>query len=236
MTSLLQTLSSIRHRPGRTFLTALGTALGIATIVALLAVGAGAQRSAAQFFHLGASDLGLFQKDAADPTTSVLPQSLIKHLRKTPGIRSATGFVLLVSDVPHNPGVVVFGSTPSNFEVNRMVFSSGHMFRRNAPGGHRQRDRQATAPRRRRHAARQGPQAQGRRDLPPWRRVPGHRCVHPAAGRAVDRRPPERGHDDPDRAVGRNPPVDDEAAAGQALPRGRDHRRRRGVDPARRQR
>ena len=129
MTSLLQTLSSIRHRPGRTFLTALGTALGIATIVALLAVGAGAQRSAGQFFHLGASDLGLFQKDAADPTTSVLPQSLIKQLRKTPGIQSATGFVLLVSDVPHNPGVVVFGSTPSNFEVNRMVFSAGHMFR-----------------------------------------------------------------------------------------------------------
>ena len=128
MTSLLQTLSSIRHRPGRTFLTALGTALGIATIVALLAVGAGAQRSAGQFFHLGASDLGLFQKDAADPTTSVLPQSMIKQLRKTPGIQAATGFVLLVSDVPHNPGVVVFGSTPSNFEVNRMVFSAGHMF------------------------------------------------------------------------------------------------------------
>ena len=128
MTSLIQTLSSIRHRPGRTFLTALGTALGIATIVALLAVGAGAQRSAGQFFHLGASDLGLFQKDAADPTTSVLPQSMIKQLRKTPGIQSATGFVLLVSDVPHNPGVVVFGSTPANFEVDRMVFSAGHMF------------------------------------------------------------------------------------------------------------
>jgi putative ABC transport system permease protein len=128
MTSLIQTLSSIRHRPGRTFLTAIGTALGIATIVALLAVGAGAQRSAGSFFHLGASDLGLFQKDAADPTTSVLPTSLIGKLEKTPGIESATAFVLLVSDVPKNPGLIVFGSTPKNFEVNRMVFSAGHMY------------------------------------------------------------------------------------------------------------
>jgi putative ABC transport system permease protein len=128
MTSLIQTLSSIRHRPGRTFLTAIGTALGIATIVALLAVGAGAQRSAADFFHLGASDLGLFQKDASDPTTSVLPTSMIKQLERVPGIAAATPFVLLVEAVPHNPGVVVFGATPRNFQVNRMVFSAGHMY------------------------------------------------------------------------------------------------------------
>lgn len=128
MTSLIQTLSSIRHRPGRTFLTALGTALGIATIVALLAVGAGAQRSAQSFLHLGASDLGLFQKDAADPTTSVLPTSLIEKLEKMHGVQSAAAFVLLVSAVKGQPGLIVFGSQPHNFQVDRMVFSAGHMY------------------------------------------------------------------------------------------------------------
>jgi len=39
MTALAQALTSIRHRPGRAFLTALGTALGIGTIVALLGFG-----------------------------------------------------------------------------------------------------------------------------------------------------------------------------------------------------
>ncbi|HEX5192505.1 MAG TPA: ABC transporter permease [Solirubrobacteraceae bacterium] len=131
MTSLLQTLSSIRHRPGRTLLTAIGTALGIATIVALLAVGAGAQRSAGQFFHLGPADFGLFQKDAADPTTSVLPTSMIPKLERLPGVASATPFVLIVEAVPHNPGVVVFGATPHNFQVDRMVFSAGHMYTNN---------------------------------------------------------------------------------------------------------
>ncbi len=129
MTTLLQTLGTLRHRPGRTFLTALGSALGIATIVALLAVTGGARHSAGDFLHLGASDLGLFQKDAADPTTSVLPTSMIPKLRRTPGIADATPLVLLVEDLAKAPGAVVFGADQNGFLTNRLVFSSGHMFR-----------------------------------------------------------------------------------------------------------
>ncbi len=129
MNTLLLTLSSLRHRPGRTLLTALGTALGIATIVALLAVAGGAKQSAGEFFHLGASDLGLFQKDAADPTTSVLPTSLIPALRRTRGIAAATALVLLVEDVKKAPGAIVFGADPNSFLTQRLVFTSGHMYR-----------------------------------------------------------------------------------------------------------
>ena len=128
MTPLLQALTSIRHRPGRAFLTALGTALGIGTIVALLAVSAGATQTAGQFVHLGRSDLGLFQKDAADPTTSVLPESLIPTLRRQPFVSNAMGLQLLVGDVPSAPGAIVFGAKSSGFELGRMVFSSGHIF------------------------------------------------------------------------------------------------------------
>ena len=78
MTALRPVFANLRRRPGRTLLTALGTALGIATIVALLAVADGAKRSAGGLVHLGDSDLGLFQKNAADPTTSVLPLSLVR--------------------------------------------------------------------------------------------------------------------------------------------------------------
>jgi putative ABC transport system permease protein len=129
MTTILQTLSTLRHHRGRTFLTALGSALGIATIVALLAVTGGARHSAGDFLHLGASDLGLFQKDAADPTTSVLPTSMIPQLRRTPGIADATPLVLLVEDLAKTPGAVVFGADRNGFLTNRLVFSSGHMYR-----------------------------------------------------------------------------------------------------------
>ena len=128
MTSLLQTLAALRRRPLRTSLTALGTALGIATIVALLAVAAGAQQSAGKFLNLGSSDLGVFQKDAADPTTSVLPISLVSRLRATPGIASATPLVLLVGAVKREPSAIVFGAERHSFVTDRYVFTSGHMF------------------------------------------------------------------------------------------------------------
>lgn len=128
MTAALQTIGALRRRPLRTILTALGTALGIATIVALLAVAAGAQRSATKFLDLGSSDLGVFQKDAADPTTSVLPISLVQRLRATPGIAAATPLILLVGDVKKSPAAFAFGAVPHSFVANRYVFTSGQMF------------------------------------------------------------------------------------------------------------
>ena len=128
MTTIMQTLAALRRRPLRTFLTALGTALGIATIVALLAVAGGAQESAGRFLDLGSSDLGLFQKDAADPTTSVLPLGLLDRLRSTPGIATATPLILLVQEVRRSPAAIVFGARPDSFVTDRYVFTRGHMF------------------------------------------------------------------------------------------------------------
>ncbi len=129
MTGLLFTLASLRRHPGRTLLTALGTALGIATIVALLAVAGGAQQSAGNFFGLGASDLALFQKDAADPTTSILPIGMVKQIRRTPGIAATMPLMLLVNDLARSPGAIVFGANPGGFEAQRLVFTSGRMYR-----------------------------------------------------------------------------------------------------------
>jgi putative ABC transport system permease protein len=128
VTTVLQTLVELRRRPLRTFLTALGTALGIATIVALLAVASGAEQSAGKFLDLGTSDLGLFQKDAADPTTSVLPLSLLGRLRATPGVAAATPLVLLVEQIKKSPGAITFGAEPNSFVTKRYVFTNGHMF------------------------------------------------------------------------------------------------------------
>ncbi|HET8979079.1 MAG TPA: ABC transporter permease [Solirubrobacteraceae bacterium] len=129
MTAFTQTLTSLRHRPGRALLTALGTALGIGTIVALLAVSAGATQTAGKFVHLGPGEMGLFQKDASDPTTSVLPESLITTLRRQSWVASAQGLVLLIDALPKAPGAVLFGAVPNGFETGRMVFLSGRAYR-----------------------------------------------------------------------------------------------------------
>ena len=127
MTPLCQTLTSLRHRPGRAFLTALGTALGIGTIVALLAVSAGATQTAGKFVHLGRSELGLFQNDAADPTTSVLPSTLITAAAPPALGGGRDGLKLLVEQVHQDPGAIVFGADADSFQTSRMVFSAGRM-------------------------------------------------------------------------------------------------------------
>ncbi len=124
-------LANVRRRPGRTVLTASGIAVGVATIVALLALGTGLNRTAGQLVRLGRADLGIFQRDAADPTTSVLPLSLIRRLDATPEVAAATPLQLVVDAVPRNPGAIVFGVDPRGFVARRLVLQRG---RRAGPG------------------------------------------------------------------------------------------------------
>ena len=118
--------ANLRRRTARTFLTAAGVAVGVAAVVALLALSAGLNDSAAQFLHLGRADLGLFQRDAGDPTSSVLPVSLLARVRAQPEVSDATPIQLLVSAVPNDPGAIVLGLDPSGFAARQLVITAGH--------------------------------------------------------------------------------------------------------------
>lgn len=117
--------ATLVRRPARTLLSALGTAVGVATIVALLGVTDGLKESAGGLVRLGEGDLGLFQKDVADPTASVLPVSLVARLRAAPGVADATPVQLLIERVARDPAAVVFGLDPEGFVAERLVFMSG---------------------------------------------------------------------------------------------------------------
>ena len=118
-------LANLRRRMTRTALTAAGIAVGVAAIVALLALSSGLNRTAGQLIHLGRADVGLFQRDAGDPTTSVLPLSLVARLRTKPYVAAATPIQLAVGVVPRAPSAIVFGIDPGSFVARRLVFTSG---------------------------------------------------------------------------------------------------------------
>jgi putative ABC transport system permease protein len=118
--------ANLRRRSARTALTAAGIAVGVAAVVALLALSAGLNRTAGQLVHLGRADLGLFQADAGDPTTSVLPLSLLPRLRAQPEIVEATPLQLVVNAVKRSPSSIVFGIQPGGFVARRLVFTTGH--------------------------------------------------------------------------------------------------------------
>jgi putative ABC transport system permease protein len=113
-----------RHK-ARTVATAIGIALGVATIVALLSVGAGLQRTAAGLVHLGDADLGLFQSGVEDPTASLLPTSLAQRLERRPDVSHATPLLLVVEGVREDPAAIVFGADPKGFVAQRLVVSEG---------------------------------------------------------------------------------------------------------------
>jgi putative ABC transport system permease protein len=118
--------ANLLRRSSRTFLTAAGVAVGVAAVVALLALSAGLNDSAAQFLHLGRADLGLFQRDAGDPTSSVLPLSLLPRVRAQRTVADVTPIQLLVGAVKHAPGAIVLGLQPSGFAARQLVITAGH--------------------------------------------------------------------------------------------------------------
>lgn len=118
-------LTNLRRRPARTLLTAAGIAVGVATIVALLSFTQGLRESAAGFVHLGGSELGVFQANVSDPTTSVLPEAAVGRLRRLPEVADATPLLLIVEGVKQDQSAVVFGARPQDFFARQLVLVSG---------------------------------------------------------------------------------------------------------------
>jgi len=117
--------SNLGRRKARAGATALGIALGVGVIVALLSVGSGLKRTAAQLVHLGQADMGVFQSGVADPTASVLPLSMVGRLDRQPDVKAATPLLLIISGIRESPGAVTFGAQPQGFFAKRLVMTAG---------------------------------------------------------------------------------------------------------------
>lgn len=119
-------VANVRRRWDRTGITAAGIAVGVAAVVALLSLSSGLNRTAAQLVHLGRADLGLFQADAGDPTSSVLPLSVLHRVRAEPWVAQATPLQLVIGAIRAAPSAIVFGLDPNGFAARQLVFTAGH--------------------------------------------------------------------------------------------------------------
>jgi putative ABC transport system permease protein len=117
--------TNLRRRLGRTVLTSFGVGVGVATIVALLSLSAGLTQTAAGLVHLGGSDLGVFQSGVADPTASLLPDSVVARLDHNPDVAAATPLLLVVTAIRASPSSIVFGAEPGGFFQHRLVYTAG---------------------------------------------------------------------------------------------------------------
>jgi len=118
-------LTNLLRRRSRTLFTAAGIAVGVATIVALLAFTQGLKETAAGFVHLGGSGLGVFQANVSDPTASILPESIVARLQARPYVSRATPLLLIVEGVKREPAAVTFGVDPGGFFARGLVIVAG---------------------------------------------------------------------------------------------------------------
>ena len=119
--------SNLRYRWGRTALTALGVAIGVTTVVALLAVTAGLSRSAGDLAKLGRADFGVFQAGLSDLTASSLPSSAAARIARVPGVAATSPVQIVPHAIAADPSVLVFGAPLQGALVKRLVLVSGAM-------------------------------------------------------------------------------------------------------------
>ncbi len=124
--------TNLLRRSARTVFTALGIAVGVATIVALLSFTQGLRETAAGFVHLGGSELGVFQANVSDPTASMLPESIVGRLGANSQVAHATPLLLVVEGVKADPGAIVFGADPAGFFTHNLVLTGGALPRAQA--------------------------------------------------------------------------------------------------------
>lgn len=120
------TTVNLLRRWGRTALTALGVAVGVTTVVALLALTDGLERSAGGLAHLGRADFGVFQAGLADLTASSLPSSTLTQVAALPGVADTTGLQILAGAIASEPSTLAFGAEPGSFLARRLVLVEGH--------------------------------------------------------------------------------------------------------------
>jgi putative ABC transport system permease protein len=116
---------NLLRRPARTLLTAVGVAIGVGLIVALLSIAAGVKRTAGDLVHVGRSDFGLFQTGVSDLTRSLLPARLVDRIGRDSGVADAAGIFLDVTKVDGQESFLVFGLAPDEFPYRRLVVVAG---------------------------------------------------------------------------------------------------------------
>jgi putative ABC transport system permease protein len=123
---LALTKVNLLRRSGRTALTALGVAVGVTTVVALLALTDGLEQSAGGLAHLGRADFGVFQAGLADLSASTLPASAQPQIAALPGVANTSGVQILGGAIASEPSTLTFGAEPNSFLARRLVLISGH--------------------------------------------------------------------------------------------------------------
>jgi putative ABC transport system permease protein len=104
-------VKNLARRKIRSALTILGISIGVASVVALVAVARGLRKQFDDFLAVGEAHLVLSRAGAADPFISYLPDDLIERLAAMPEVAAAYPFLLSAQQIPGQTFLFFYGTT-----------------------------------------------------------------------------------------------------------------------------
>ncbi len=122
---LTQMLRNLIRRKTRTLLTVLGIAVGVATIVALGAMGEGLRTGYVSMFSGSGADLVMIQKGSFDITMSGVDQEVMEQVATLPEVRAVNGIVVGNVTAPGAPYFFIFGYDLKGFGIQRFKLVEG---------------------------------------------------------------------------------------------------------------
>jgi putative ABC transport system permease protein len=129
--SLRLAFSSLRANPLRAALTVLGIMIGIASVVALTAIGTGSQKSVASRFTTFGTDTITVRSSGFFSSGNPLTISDLAAINKTPGVKRTVYTVDTNASVTYNGTSVsasVSGTSPQIQDINHLQVQAGSFF------------------------------------------------------------------------------------------------------------
>lgn len=134
MTFLELVFHNLGTRRTRTALTTAAVALAVMTVVTLGVVTTSLRSSAAAVLEMGRADFSIAQKGASDIVNSVMTETQVDRIGKTPGVAGVTGvLVSLVKLDANNPVFLEIGLAPDALAPFGVHVVAGHAYAAHSP-------------------------------------------------------------------------------------------------------
>jgi putative ABC transport system permease protein len=108
-------LKNVLRRPGRSLLTILGVAIGIAAVVTLASIAWGFERSWTSAYHARGGDLLVGKLTTRRPLPTPFPEAIGADLKKLPQVEEAVGVLTDLISIEDASTIIVLGWEPKSF-------------------------------------------------------------------------------------------------------------------------
>lgn len=125
MSFLTIALKNILRRPGRSFLTCIGIAVGIATIVTLFNLSQGFERTWVNAYSASRADLVVGRQSSHRPLPAPFSVDVARDLKKLNHVEEATGVLADLLSIEDAPTMLVFGWEPNSFLWDHLTLIEG---------------------------------------------------------------------------------------------------------------